>query len=349
MNRQEKYILQYGSLAGWPYKIAKGLRSKGVASKNVILHDTDVHDLKRNLPYDEALCDLNTEKFHKFKAIINFIEKASTECKLIHYHSSNIFFRELHWLHEGRKFKRAGIPMLLSFGGGDARILKIANQKNKFCYKKPDFIHDFIVLARYFSWSKNIEYVATDPEMADYAMPYFKKIFPFRQPVDLSETTCFVPSKENKCPILLHIPTEPQYKGTKEIVAAVKQLKDEGLNFEFRMIRQLTQQEVYAEIKNCDVYIDELKCGAHGVTAVETMASGKPTVTYIREDLVHKYPKELPLVSANPETIYDVLKDLILSHSRRHELGLESRAYVEKYHDLSVVCDDLIGIYNEIS
>ncbi|PHZ84840.1 glycosyltransferase [Paremcibacter congregatus] len=349
MNKQEKYILQYGSLAGWPYKIAKGLRKKGVASKNIILHDRDVHDLNRKLPYDEALCDVNSGKFHKFKTIVDFIEKATTECSLIHYHSSNIFYRELHWLYEGRKFTRAEIPMLLSFGGGDARPLKIANNKNRFFYKEPNIVKDFIISARYFSWSKNIKYAATDPEMTDYAMPYFEKIFPFRQPVDLTEITCNVPAKENDYPIFLHIPTEPKVKGTEEIVAAVKQLKEDGFHFEFRLKRQLTQQEVYNEIQHCDVYIDELKCGSHGVTAVETMASGKPTITYIREDLVDKFPKELPIVNANPETIYDVMRGLIMSHSMRHEIGLASRSYVEKYHDLLVVCDDLIGIYNEIS
>ena len=89
----EKYILQYGSLAGWPYKIAKGLRAKGLNSKNVILHDRDVHDLWRSLPYDEALSTLNANKWSKTKSIFNFINKAAQECSLIHYHSSNIFFR----------------------------------------------------------------------------------------------------------------------------------------------------------------------------------------------------------------------------------------------------------------
>lgn len=345
----DKYILQYGSLAGWPYKIANGLRQKGINSKNIILHDRDVHDLSRSLPYDEALTEFNGSKIEKIKAIIDFIHRASQECSLIHYHSSNIFFREFHWLYEGPKFAKNQIPMLISFGGGDARFLKTANEKNKYFYKEPNSLRDFVISARYFSWSKNIKYAATDPEMADYAMPYFDKVFPFRQPVDLTEVICDVPSKENNCPILLHIPTEPHFKGTEEIVSAVKQLKDEGLNFKFNLKRQLTQQEFYQEIQACDIYIDELKCGSHGVTAVETMASGKPTVTYIREDLVDKFPQGFPLVNANPDTIYDVLKELILSPAKRNEIGIASREYVEKYHDLSVVCDDLIGIYDEIS
>jgi len=345
----DKYILQYGSLAGWPHKIARGLRSKGINSKNIILHDTDVHDLQRSLPYDEALCAFNERKLNKLKAISKFIDRASNECNLIHYHSSNIFFRELHWMYEGRKFSKANIPMLLSFGGGDARPLKIANSKNKHFYKQPDIIKDFIISARYFSWSKNIKYVATDPEMAEYAMPHFDKIFPFRQPVDLTEITCSVPLKENDCPIFLHIPTEPKVKGTEEIIAAANQLKNEGYKFKFVLKRQLSQQQMYEEIQHCDVYIDELKCGSHGVTAVETMASGKPTITYIRDDLVKKFPVDMPLVNANPETIYDVMKGLINSPSKRHQIGLASRAYARKYHDLSVVCDDLIGIYNEIS
>ncbi len=345
----EKYILQYGSLAGWPYKVAKGLRDKGVNSKNIVLHDTDVHDLKRELPFDEALCPPNSSAWTKATNILKYINRMPEECEIVHYHSSNVLHRELHWLYEGPKLKKHGIPMLISFGGGDARPTKLANQLNPYFYKPYNRLLDTIIAMRYFSWSRNIDYAATEPEMAEYARPHFKKIFTFRQPVDLTEINCHIPDADNKEPVFLHIPTEPKVKGTEEIIAAAEQLKSEGYKFKFVMKRQLTQQEVYKEIQKCDVYLDELKCGSHGVTTVETLAAGKPTVTYIREDLWDKFPADCPIVNGNPDTIYDVMKRLITNHKERHEIGLASRAYAEKYHDLKVVCDDLIQIYDEIS
>ena len=82
---------------------------------------------------------------------------------------------------------------------------------------------------------------------------------------------------------------------------------------------------------------------------VETMASGKPTLTYIRDDLVSAYPKDLPIVVVNPDTIYSKLKELILSAELRHKIGAKSRAYTEKYHDVRVVVDNLETVYEKIS
>lgn len=345
---QDKYILQYGSLAGWPYKVAHALREKGVNSKNVIFYDKDVHDLSRNLPYDGSVCHPDDSTFKKIGSIFKFIEQVKNECSIVHYHSSNIFFRELHCLYEGPKFRKAGIPMLISFGGGDARFLKQANELNPYFYKPYNRKIDNIIKLRYSSWKQNIRFCATDPELGEVAKPYFDKVFTFRQPVILDEINFKVPDVNNTCPRILHIPTEPKVKGTEEIIAAVENLKKKGHIFEFVLKRQLTQKEVYQEISNCDVYVDELRCGSHGVTAVETMAAGKPTVTFIREDLIDKFPEELPLVNANPDTIEEVLEELILDAQLRHNIGKASRAYVEKYHDSRVVADDLIEIYKEI-
>jgi len=346
---EDKYILQYGSLAGWPYKIAKNFREKGVNSKNIIFYDKDVHDLNRKLPYDGSVCLSSDSSYKKFKAIFNFMNRVESECSLIHYHSSNIFFRELHALYEGPKFTKAGIPMLLSFGGGDARFLKQANELNPYFYKPYSRKIDSIIKLRYKSWKQNIRFCATDPELALVAKPYFDKVFTFRQPVNLNEIELRLPEIDKKRPRILHIPTEPKVKGTEEILKAVENLNAKGLEFDFILKRQLTQSEMYKEISNCDVYIDELKCGSHGVTAVETMAAGKPTITYIREDLLEYFPPDLPLVNANPDTIQDVLERLILDSIYRNDIGKKSRAYVEKYHDVSVVTDDLLKIYNEIS
>jgi glycosyltransferase involved in cell wall biosynthesis len=239
--------------------------------------------------------------------------------------------------------------MLLSFGGGDARPLAIANALNPYFYKDNNRLQDLVIAARYKSWSKNIKFCATEPEMAGYAAPHFDHVFSFRQPVDLSLIELKVPSIEVKRPVLLHIPTEPKVKGTEEILAAVEALKIKGMEFEFRLKRGLTQSQMYKEIVDCDVYIDELKCGSHGVTAVETMAAGKPTVTYIRADLVELFPESLPIVNANPDTIESVLELLIANPELRSSIGRASRDYVEKYHDVDIVVGDLRNIYNQIS
>jgi len=342
-----KYILQYGNLAGWPYKIARRLRERGINSINATALVGDVFDLDRKLPYDDAVYSVNEQELIIYLKQIIFLGKMLLKCSLVHYHGSRILNFE-HHLFEGRILKAMNIPMIISFGGGDARIVSMARARNPYFYRMPDEERDTRIRKWLSSISKYIRFAATDCEMKEYIEPYFEKVFIFRQPVSLEEMKCRFPDENNGCPVVMHIPTERWAKGTEYIESAIERLKAEGLSFEFRMIRQLTQKQVYEQMAECDIYVDELRCGSHGVTAVEAMASGKPTITYVRKDLIDKYPPDIPIVNANPDTIYSVLKKLILDAGLRHEIGKQSRAYVEKYHAIDVVVSDLLQIYREI-
>lgn len=347
--KNKEYVLHYGSLAGMPYKITEECSAQGCYSKNVILCDRDVSDLARKLPYHEAIFKNDDTAFKKAYLLFKFMKKASEQASLIHYYSANIFFREFHFLMEGPLMKARDIPMLITFGGSDIRVPRIARANNPYFkyFPQEGWLWEKRLQLRVWSMSQYIDAAAVDPEMLDYMTPQFKKVYPFRQPVDMHYF-----EEENKqineIPVLMHIPTSPEFKGTEDIVAAVEQLKAEGFKFEFVFKRQLTQTEVYAELNKADVYIDELRCGSHGVTSVEAMASGCAVITYIRDDIRKKYPSDLPIVSANPDTIYQQLKYLLENPKLVKTLGLEGRAYAKKYHCSKIVARDLISIYNDL-
>lgn len=347
--KAEKYILQYGSLAGWPFQVASALRKQGISSHNVFRQDSwdDVADLDRRLPHDRSLMAKNTSRLNSLIARGRFVREVSQNCSLVHYHGGVILKNNWHHVLEGRLFAKSQIPMVMSFGGGDCRFTSQARLNNPYFYRSLDTVRDTQIHAYLTSISRYIRYVATTPECINYVEPYFEKCHIFRQPVDL-DAIRFVSPNIDRPPILLHIPTEPLVKGTNYILDAVKKLQSEGLKFEFRYKRQLTQKEMIKEIGDCDVYIDELLCGDFGVTAVETMAAGKPTVTFIRDDLVDSHPNELPIVNANPDTIYARLKELICDPSIRYEISHASRKYAERYHKREVVVEQLVDFYKSI-
>jgi glycosyltransferase involved in cell wall biosynthesis len=341
------YILQWGNLAGWPYRIAKALRGIGYNSINIVPDTSDFEDLERQLPFDRKLYKRSTPKPLKLVRRTAFLREMVRDCAFVHYHGSVVTRVPWHsWL-EGKLFDRAQIPMLMSFTGSDARIISQARLNNPYFYLEPNDRHDEKVRVFLRSLSKSIRYVATDCEMIGYVAPYFEKCFVFRQPVDLSEIDYQEP-RDTDCPVVLHVPTNLQVKGTEFIVNAVERLRSEGYRFQFRLKRQLTQKEFYREMAACDIYADEIRLGAHGLTPVETMAAGKPTITYIREDLIEKYPRDLPLINSTPDTVYQKLKELITDADARRQIGIASRKYVEKYHDVNVVVRDLVKIYREI-
>ncbi len=347
MDFTSKPVLQYGSLAAWPYTLAEALTAIGCRSINVIPEEVDVHDLDRKLPYHEAISRRGGNRLLKAAQRASFLSSVPRNYSLIHYHGSHLLRGSAHHLLEGRYLAACGVPMIVSFGGGDARIVEMARAKNPYFFRPSDPQRDESIRHYLKSISRYVRYAATDCEMEEYVAPYFEKVFTFRQPVDL-ERFDFVAPNTDRPPVFLHVPTEPYVKGTEHIVSAMEQLRAEGLAFEFRLKRRLTQKEFYQELSACDVYIDELRCGSHGVTAVEAMAAGKPTVTYIRPDLLERYPADMPLVSANPDTIGSVLKKLICEPARRASLAQDSRRYAEKYHDAQVVAHDMLVCYRAI-
>lgn len=344
---KEKRILQYGSLAGWPFTVAEALNDLGVSSENVIPESRDWGDLDRKLRHHAVISQSDSKKIVKILDRIKFMLSIPSKYSLVHYHASHLLRPSLHPLIEGKYLECSGVPMIVSFAGSDARIIEMARARNSYFFKDADPEGDRRRRKYLRDISKKIRFVATDCEMEEYVAPYFEKVFVFRQPVTLHKFRVEA-SEARKLPVLLHVPTNPIVKGTDYILKAVELLRAEGLKFEFKLIRQLSQEDFYKELANCDVYVDELRCGSYGMSAVEAMAMGKPTVTYVRPDLVPKYPPNMPLANANPDTVASVLRDLIGDEGLRTDLGLRGRSYVEKYHDSKAVASELMAAYKEI-
>lgn len=338
-------ILHFGSLAGWPHTLARASRIRGIDAENVIHTYKDVLDLDRKFPFDQEIFNRSQSFPRQVMSTLKFLKDIPSQYGVVHYHSTTLMHREYHFLFEGPYLRLHQVPMVLSLGGSDARLDRSAGLVNPYYYKDASFLHDLRIKLRWASWSKNVSVCATDPEMAMVARDYFDDVQIFCQPVEIERFAFNPPARDKDVPLLLHVPTNPQFKGTEYIVKAVEDLKRKGLKFQFKLVRQLTQDEFFKELSECDVYIDELRAGAHGMTAVEAMAMGKPTISWIRDNLVSSYPPDLPIVNGNPDTIRYVLEKLIKDAQLRHDIGVKGRRYVEKYHDTEIVIEELAQIY----
>ncbi|MDA7946894.1 MAG: glycosyltransferase [Hyphomicrobiaceae bacterium] len=142
-------------------------------------------------------------------------------------------------------------------------------------------------------------------------------------------------------------------KGTHAIVEAVKRLRDDGLKvqLEFRTgMRNIDLRFIQAQ---CDVIIDQIVFGRYGSTAREGMMLGKPVVCRIdpsepdgREVPAHLL--ECPIVNAEVDTIYSVLKDLYFDPERRTRLGKASRKFALKWHSKEAGAARFEEVYDRI-
>lgn len=137
-------------------------------------------------------------------------------------------------------------------------------------------------------------------------------------------------------------------KGTKEIIAAVEQLKQAGYKVELMFFDHVPNSVLKYYQAQADIVVDQLKSGWYGATAVECMAMGKPVITYVRPEVKTIVPHEFPVIEANPNNIHQVLEKFLRNPDQLPTLGQKAREYAEKYHDYRLIAQQLAGIYESI-
>ncbi len=152
------------------------------------------------------------------------------------------------------------------------------------------------------------------------------------------------PPADRPRPVVVHAPSSRSKKGTEHVIAACRQLP-----VELEIVEGLHHDEARRRYERADIVVDQLSAGWYGLFAIETMALGKPVVTFLHDEAVARteeaFGTRVPIVSATPDTLVERLRPLVESADERRRIGAESRAYVERVHDIGRVADRLLDIY----
>jgi hypothetical protein len=156
-----------------------------------------------------------------------------------------------------------------------------------------------------------------------------------------------VPPSDRGRPLVVHAPSDRRRKGTEHVVRAC-----EELGVELDVVERLPHDEARLRYERADIVVEQLNAGWHGVFALEAMALGKPVITYLKDDVVRRteeaFGVRVPIVSATKETLVERLRPLVDSPTERRRIGAESRAYVERVHDIDKVADRLLALYSRL-
>jgi glycosyltransferase involved in cell wall biosynthesis len=156
-----------------------------------------------------------------------------------------------------------------------------------------------------------------------------------------------VPPSDRQRPIVVHAPSSRAKKGTEHVIAACNRLP-----VELDLVEGVPHDEARERYSRADIVVDQLGAGWHGIFALEAMALGKPVVTYLKPDVVDQaeraYGTKVPIVSATAETLVETLRPLVADPALRRRIGAESRAYVERVHDIDVIADRLLDLYSRL-
>ena len=134
-------------------------------------------------------------------------------------------------------------------------------------------------------------------------------------------------------------------KGTAFIKAAVEKLQDEGYPVEFMFFDKVPNKDLKYFQAQADIVVDQLIGGWHGSNGVECMSVGKPVILYINHETAKIVPHEHPIIYADTNNIYDVLKDCISNMDKMKEIGKATREYALEHHHYEVVVKRLESFY----
>ena len=153
------------------------------------------------------------------------------------------------------------------------------------------------------------------------------------------------PPSDNPRPVVLHAPSSRRRKGTEHVIAACAELP-----VDLEIVEGLHHDEARRRYEQADIVVDQLNAGWYGLFAIEAMALGKPVVTFLHDEAVRRteeaFGLRVPIVNASAETLAERLAALVAAGPAEwRRLGGESRAYVERVHDVERVADRLLDLY----
>lgn len=139
-------------------------------------------------------------------------------------------------------------------------------------------------------------------------------------------------------------------KGSPFVMSAVERLKTEGYPVEYFFVKNKPSNQMRFYQAQADIVVEQLIYGWWGSTFVEASALGKPVVCYLRrswkEFFFKVFPEynDLPIVEANIENIYQVLKKLITDEPYRLKKGNDARLFAEQHFDPEENTQSLISL-----
>jgi glycosyltransferase involved in cell wall biosynthesis len=252
-------------------------------------------------------------------------------------------------------YKLFGKKVIMEYLGTDCQLYEYSVKKYKWNNSSGQFIneelgklHDKKITKRYLFEKKFIDQsFVCSPNFSEFVENSL--VLPLA--IDLTKYN-YLPIKEKEFIHILHAPTDKGFKGTSYIVDAVNRLIKEGHKIKLVLVENLSHDKLQEKYAECDIFIDQILAGWYGTASIEAMTAGRPVICFIRNsyfEYCNLNFKEVPIISANPDDIYEVLKNTIqLDRKTLNQIGQDSRKFVENYHDSKKVTKFLIEQYNEV-
>lgn len=337
MNRKKRVFIGVSNTAGYGSRLVKGFRNTGIKAD---LYIKDAHPFKYDTPFTYRLRKFSNLWINR-SYIRLFLLKCLFKYKAFIFFSGNSLLPNFK---DFRLYRLFGKKTMMLFFGCDLQQPELTLRDDipfSACHNCTQEYKDFVgcvpdtKIIRTRKVEKAADIIVSHLAFSDVLNREYKNII---QPINTEDFPANAAEINNEIPVILHAPSNFGYKGTKYLIDAVNKLKNE-FKFEFRLVNNVSINELYKEIEKADLVVDQLIQGWFGMLPLEAMMFKKPVISYIRDDVLKQLPEDFPIINANPSNIYDILKNLLQKRNTWKDIGESGRKYVEKYHNAKDVAE----------
>jgi len=155
-------------------------------------------------------------------------------------------------------------------------------------------------------------------------------------------------------PIIQHSPSNRGKKGTNNIILpAIQILKSKGYNFTFELLENLSNKKCLERKKNATIFIDQIcETGHFGISAIESMQYGIPTICHISENSIKQSNgilENCPIINVDISinSLVDKL-EYLLTKADLKAISNETKLYTDTYHSYLFAANFWENIYKKI-
>ena len=149
---------------------------------------------------------------------------------------------------------------------------------------------------------------------------------------------------DGRIPTVLHIPSNPTLKGTESIRSVMSRIEREGIAT-YKEVQNVPARDMPCLVADSDIVIDQLNMGLYGVASIEAMLSRKMAIAHVwdstRESLVERTGFHLPVVEADPNSLYTVVKRIVQDPDAALRRGEDGRSFALGVHSLNAAATAL--------
>jgi glycosyltransferase involved in cell wall biosynthesis len=144
---------------------------------------------------------------------------------------------------------------------------------------------------------------------------------------------------------IVHATVHPGIEGTAQIQAAVRRLQDKGWPVQFEFLHLVERDKVWDALRDADLAVGKMKMGYYANFPIEAMASGVPTMTYVRDEFMTDELRDSGFILATLPTLEATIEYYLRHPDKLAEKRAKARRSILALHDNDRLARQLIALY----